>query len=190
MKKLALYAAAAMTAATAFTTPSNAGPITEPQGRKCAFNSATDVTREAGWQTGQSNGGPLVTGAAGTLHCTLVVNGDFHNNTLNIRWHRQADAQNGVVVMAPEPMNYQATAADDISMCTRWEPVVGPTLYWVSQPAPQTGYWSTDPGANCGVSLSIEPNDPTCRVWHSIDNRIGTNIAEIWQDCEGYPPII
>lgn len=189
MKKLALYAAAAMTAATAFTTPSNAGPVAEPQGRKCAFNSATDVTREAGWQTGQIGAGPLVTGADGTLTCTLVVNGDSHSNP-NVRHTFSEDAANGVVVREPTPFNYQATAADDISLCTKWDPVVGPTLYWVSVPAPGTGSWSTDPAAPCGVAVSIEPNDPTCRVWHSIDNRLGTNIAEIWQDCEGYPPII
>lgn len=188
MKKLAFYAAAATVAATAFASPSNAAPQDGPVGRKCGFNSATDVTREAGWQTGVINAGPLVTLGAGTLTCNVVVNGGTHSSPA--AFSASVDAVGVVAVMEPRPLNYPATAADEVSLCSVWDPVVGPTLYWVSQAAPNLGYWDDDPSATCGASLSIEPNDPTCSIWLAIDQRAGTNIAEIWQDCEGYGPII
>jgi hypothetical protein len=193
MKKLALCAVAAITVATAFATPSNAAPPPGgPVGPKCRFNSTTDVTREAGWQIGDINAGPLVTGEKGTLHCDIHVNANVHAGPISAS--ASADATLDLVaVIAPTPVNYPATAADDVSLCTSWDPAVGPTLYWVSgNPAvpTDTGHWDTSSSASCGVALSIEPNDPECSIWLAIDQRAGTNIAEIWQDCEPYSPII
>lgn len=192
MKKLALSAVAAMTVAAAFTSVSDAAPPAPgPQGRKCAMTSSTDVTREAGWQTGAISAGPLATGESGTLHCKIVVNnGNAHNSPWVV--HETADASDGVVVMNPRALNYPATAADTTSLCTSWVGASG-TLYWVSAnplvPTSQ-GYWTADGTVKCGDALSIEPNDPECSIWLAIDTRLGTNIAEIWQDCEGYEPII
>jgi hypothetical protein len=193
MKKLALMAVAATSLATAFTGSSNAAPLPNgPEGAKCAFNSSTDVTREAGNQIGHWRAGPLVTGEAGTLHCTLLKNANTHDAaSTSIVAHRQGDAVNGVVVLAPEVLTYAATAADDISLCTKWVGASG-TLYWESgnTAAAQLGGWRTSPTSTCGVATSIEPNDPECSIWLAIDQRAGTDIAGTWQDCEPYDPII
>ncbi|MDQ1710872.1 MAG: hypothetical protein QOE45_322 [Frankiaceae bacterium] len=192
MKKLALCAVAAVMMATAYAAPSNAAPPPGgPVGRKCGFNSTTDVTREAGWQIGDINAGPLVTGEAGTLVCSVHVNNNVHSGAAVTSASAAATA-GLVAVLAPTPLNYPATAADDISLCTTWVGASG-TLYWVSgNPAvpTDTGHWDTSAASSCGVALSIEPNDPECSIWLAIDQRAGTNIAEIWQDCEGYQPII
>jgi hypothetical protein len=185
MKKLVLLAASAMAVA-GFAAPSHAAPPPGgPVGAKCAFNSTTDVTREAGWQTGDLRAGPLVTGEAGWLECTIIVNANIHTSP-NRRATARFDATAGVVVGAGT-LNYQATAADDVALCTTWH---GPTtLYWIAGDTTkgELGSWSTSPGT-CGVALSIEPNDPECSIWLAIDQRLGTNIAEIWQDCETYEP--
>jgi len=167
-----------------------------PCGQTCTFNSSTDVTKEAGWQVGVMRGGPLVTGEAGTLHCSIHVNNDLHSGA------ELASADYGtvgdlVVVGAlndGDLLHYQATAADDVSLCSKWTPTdtTHETLYWVSGNTLtlSLGHWSTNPNASCGVATSIEPNDPECSIWLAIDQRLGTNIAEIWQDCEPYSPII
>lgn len=190
MKKLALFALAATALGTGFVSPADAAPPPGgPVGRKCGMNSGTDVTREAGWQVGAINAGPLVTGEAGTLYCEIHVNNNSHGGPWVVR--ESAAAVGVAVVMEPRPMSYPATAADTVSLCTRWEGSTTGTWYWRSGDARKgdLGSWERTAG-ECGESLSIEPNDPTCSIWHSIDNRAGTNIAEIWQDCDGYPPII
>jgi hypothetical protein len=189
MKKLALYAVAAVTVATGFTPSHAAPPPGGPVGRKCAFNSTTDVLSEAGRQTGDINGGPLVTGEAGTLHCDIHVGNNIHSGAVAAGGTAEADAIAGVVALVtPKVVNYAATAADDVSLCTTWVGASG-TLYWIVDSQVLPGHWSPTPGS-CGVALSIEPNDPECSIWLAIDQRAGTNIAEIWQDCEPYSPII
>jgi hypothetical protein len=182
MRKIALFAVAAATLGTAFTATSHAAPPPGgPAGAKCAFNSTTDVTREAGWQTGDLRAGPLVTGEDGSLHCTITVNGEVRASAAGVT------VAASVAVVVPVTLNYQATAADDIQICTTWVGASG-TLYWHGgNPADPTslGFWDGTPG-NCSVPLSIEPNDPECSIWKAIDRRAGTNIAEIWQDCEPY----
>lgn len=162
----------------------------EPQGRKCGFNSITDVTREAGWQTGEINAGPLVTGEPGTLHCTIVVNGNWHSSAAAAD-ETQRDV--GSVVVMARPLSYRATAADTVTLCTRWVPDSGPTLYWVGSaalPGPTAGWWSSSAAAPCSVFGPLDVNDPACGLWLAIDRRAGTNLAGVWQDCEGYEPII
>ena len=192
MKKLALCAVAATIMGTAFVTPSSAAPPPGgPAGRKCGFNSSTDVTREAGWQIGDINAGPLVTGEAGTLECSVHVNNNVHNGAALVT-QTVGDTAGLVAVMEPRELHYQATAADDVSLCTTWHGASG-DLYWVGgNPAvpTDTGHWDASASSACGVALSIEPNDPECSIWLAIDQRAGTNIAEIWQDCEPYEPII
>jgi hypothetical protein len=185
MKKFALYAVAATALATCVT-PSHAGPTDLPIGQKCRFNSTTDVTREAGWQTGDINAGPLVTGATGTLVCSIHVNNNTHDGVALVT--ETADATGVAVVMAPRTLNYQATAADDVALCTAWIPTAGAPLYWRggNTATADLGSWETSPSTQCGVATSIEPNDPECSIWKAIDRRAGTNIAEIWQDCEPY----
>lgn len=188
MRKLVVFAAAAATMGTAFVTPSSATPPPPggPVGRKCAFNSTTDVTREAGWQTGQINAGPLVTGEDGRLVCSIHVNNNRHDGAELVTEYGTTVAS-AVAYMEVRPLNYQATAADDIALCTRWEGASG-TLYWRggNTATGDLGSWETSPATECGKATSIEPNDPECSIWKAIDRRLGTNIAEIWQDCEPY----
>jgi hypothetical protein len=191
MKKLALSAIALTALCTAFVAPSHASPLPDgPVGQKCRFNSTTDVGGESGRQVGDVNAGPLVTAETGTLKCTIHVGNDVHNGAVVAGGTVTGDATAGVAVaIAPTVVNYPATAADDVSLCTEWQGASG-TLYWVSVPAPGTGFWTPDATSHCGVALSIEPNDPECSIWLAIDQRAGTPIAETWQDCEGYQPII
>lgn len=162
-----------------------------PQGRKCGFNSTTDVTREAGWQVGAISAGPLVTAEDGTLVCSVHVNNNDHAGPSVAEVSGTADPVAATaVVIEPREISYPATAADSVSLCTTW---VGAseTLYWHGGNATtgDQGHWDTNP-SNCGEALTLEPNDPECSIWLAIDQRAGTNIAEIWQDCEPYDPII
>jgi hypothetical protein len=163
----------------------NAAPV----GRACAFNSVTDFSREAGWQVGDVNAGPLHTGAAGTLHCKIVADDITHDAT-DVRYDFAVTATADHVVVGASPVSYRATAADAISLCTSWDPVDGPTLYYVARSAPELSYWTTDPDAWCSEWGPSDPNYPYCGIWLAIDSRAGTNIAEVWQDCEPYYPII
>jgi hypothetical protein len=180
MKKLAVFAVGAAILGGVASAPAHANPLpTGPVGAKCAFNSTTDVTREAGWQIGEWRGGPLVVAEDGSLECQIVVNGVV-----------QADISAGataglVVVIPPAPLSYPATAADETLLCTTWHGASG-DLYWhAGASATDLGFWDSSPG-NCPPPTSIEPNDPECSIWKAIDRRAGTNIAEIWQDCEPY----
>jgi hypothetical protein len=57
-----------------------AGPASlPPQGRKCGFNTVTDLTAEPGWQIAALNAGPLVTLTPGALVCTIQINQPTHN---------------------------------------------------------------------------------------------------------------
>src|SRR4051812_22540462 len=89
---------------------------TAPCGAKCRFNSTTDVTREAGWQPGATEPGPLVTAEAGTLKCTVHVNNNIHSGAA-VATETKAGTGNAAVVMEPRPLNSPATAADDVSLC-------------------------------------------------------------------------
>jgi len=158
-----------------------------PVGRTCSFHSAIDVTREPGWQVGVIYAGPLVTGEPGTLWCSIHVDNGVHSGAAVVR--EGAGATGGVAVMAPRPIGYPLTAASTVTSCTSWAGAV--TWYWVGTgSAFGQGYWTTDPNAPCHQPAPLDANDPECRVWHSVDNRAGTNLAEVWQDCEGYPPLV
>jgi hypothetical protein len=167
-----------------------ATPIPDPAvGAKCHFHSVTDVTREAGWQIGAIGGGPIVGTQPGVLHCSIHVNNNTHNGSSSVKC--KVDPPSLVARCEEEEVNFQATAADDVSLCTEYS-VGATTYYWVSgnTTTGDLGHWDNDPNSSCGVALSIEPNDPECSIWLAIDERAGTNIAETWQDCEPYKPII
>lgn len=183
-----LLCALLATMTTPFGAPSNAAPEDGPLGRKCGFNSAIDVTREPGWQIGDINAGPLLTGTGGTLHCKIIVNSNSHSAPFAV--DESVVATGGhVAVMEPRSLRYRATAADTVDLCTSWVPDSGPALYWVVPGSSlELAYWDTDPNAPCRLPMNLEPNNPECGIWLAIDERLGTNIAEIWQDCESYEP--
>jgi hypothetical protein len=183
MKKLVLAGLAAGALLTSFVTPAQAA---DPEGGKCAFNSFTDVTTEAGKQAAVVRGGPLYTGENGTLVCTIIVNANSHSVAGK---SVSGVASNGVAAIPPTQLQYNATAADTVALCTKWVGASG-TKYWVGAQPPNLGHWSTNPNSPCGEALTIAPNYPTCPLWLTIDKYAGTPIAEIWQDCEPYEPII
>ncbi len=169
MTKLALYLVAATMVATAFVAPSHAAPPPGgPTGRKCGFHAITDVTREAGWQTGDIDAGPLVTGEAGTLVCSIHVNNNTHDGSALVT-ETVGDTAGLVAVMAPRPLNYPATMADDVSLCTTWVGASG-TLYWASpNPAVPTdqGHWDST-SSTCGVAATVwvsTPDGVICVYW-------------------------
>jgi hypothetical protein len=169
MTKLARYALAVATVAAALATPAHAAPPPGgPVGDKCSFTSVTDVTREAGWQTGEIEAGPLVTGEAGTLVCSIHVNNDTHSGAAAVT--ESVNATGGVVaLMPPRALSYQATDADDVALCTAWVGSSG-TLYWVGgNPATgNLGHWSTNAGDGCGVAASMcvtAPDRALCVYW-------------------------
>jgi hypothetical protein len=183
MKKHLLAALAVGAVITTLSAPAHAA---DPEGRKCGMNSTTDVTTEAGKQAAVVQAGPLYTGEAGTLYCTIIVNANTHATAGK---SVSADAVNGVVALPPTTLQYNATAADTVAVCTKWVGASG-TKYWVSANPPALGYWSTSASETCGEALTIAPNYPTCPIWKAIDNRLGTPLADTWQDCEPYDPII
>jgi hypothetical protein len=197
MKKLAL-STLSLVGLAVLAVPSHAAPpdLTGPQGQKCAMNSATDVGTGPGIQFGVMRGGPLA--GSGRLICTIHLNNNITHNSPYLvppaGPGQIAYTGSGVVVGGLTTISYYATAADDVSVCAEWHPSDPnvPTLYWVggNTGAARFGHWSIDPTSICGVATSIQPNDPECRIWHTIDNLAGTPIAETWQDCEPYPPLI
>jgi hypothetical protein len=192
MRATTLILTAVLAGALPGAAPSYAGPADLPAGRKCAFSSTVDVTAPPGRQTGDINAGPLLTAQAGTLVCSIHVDNNTHSGPAVVS-EPVAAAAGAVVVMA-RTLNYQATAADTVSVCTQWVPDSGPALYWVGRNVsvsnPFGGHWSTDPSDPCSVFGEEGPNEPECGIWLAIDKRAGTDIAGTWQDCEPYEPII
>jgi hypothetical protein len=164
-----------------------------PCGRTCGFLSVTDPSREVGSQSGEIDAGPLSTGEGGTLVCSIHVNNDLHSGAAAAVHEVSTDV--GVAVMAPRLLSYLATASDNVSLCTAWNPAGSfETWYFVGSASTTTGRfgdWTTNPDSSCGPALlTVTPNDPECGIWKAVDGRAGTNVAETWQDCEPYEPII
>jgi hypothetical protein len=150
----------------------------------CQGVSVTDITREAGWQVG------VVTGAVekavpGTLTCRIYVNGQPR---VSVSSHTVGAGGVQVAVVADE-VAYPATAADSVTLCAIFQP--GVQEWWDPGPLGSLGTWRTTPvdPSRCR-GLQVEPNDPECPLLKSVDSRLRTDLAEIWQDCEPYSPII
>lgn len=187
MKKLVI-AALALGAAAMLTTPATAAQ--DPQGRKCGFNSATDVTTEPGVQTGAINAGPLVTFEPGVLVCSVHVNNNSHDGAVATALPIPCVGVGAVNVCAGGgPIKYNATAADSVSLCTEFDGASG-TWYWSGGTIPGTGTWSQDASSSCGQATTIDPNPQACPILLAIDQRLGTPLADTWQDCGPYSPII
>jgi hypothetical protein len=190
MKKLLLAALVAGAMVPSLTT-AHADPLDEPQGRKCGFNSATDVSAESpGVQAAVVQGGPLEIGThTGHLVCTIQVNSNQHNATDG--WPSVGPDGTGAIYLAPTNFSYNATATDNVYMCTRVEFTDGsPTLYWTSGEVAGTGVWGTDSSAACSLATTIDPNPFACPFLLAIDARLGTDLAGIWQDCGPFEPIV
>jgi hypothetical protein len=160
----------------------------DPQGAKCAFNSTIDVTTEDGYQIGDLRFGPLALSEPGVVRCVFYVDG---SPGLTVETHTSGTGAVEVAAGA-QPIRYAATAADVVDLCTVVRYDSGATMWW--QPNLWTGApgrWRTDPVEpyDCGPRIEI-PEGFECSVWKAVDNRAGTPLAKIWQDCEPYEPII
>lgn len=96
-----------------------------------------------------------------------------------------------VAVVGPALVSYEATAADSVALCAIFQPDFGVPEWWDPGPLGGLGAWRTTPvdPSRCR-SLQIEPNDPECPVSKAVDARLATPLADIWQDCQPYPPLI
>jgi hypothetical protein len=165
-------------------------PSSGPTGEVCTVAAMTDVTLEAGYDVAAVVKGPLVTGAAGRLVCTIHVNNATHSGAYAYPpGPMSCAATSGVVACAPEVVHFRATAMDYVTACGEWVPASGTVLYWVGDGV-GTGHWSTDRNSRCGVPVPVDPNPEACPLWLALDKRLGTNFAEIWQDCGLYQPIV
>jgi hypothetical protein len=168
------------------TTPAHA---TDPQGRKCTFTSNTDNTAEEDTQIGYIQGGPLeLPDGGGTLNCNLLVNGA--PTTANATGHSVGAGPVNVVEAHEAPISYHATPTDVVSLCTSITYDAGGTIYWHPDPlVPGLGTWNGD-STDCGLATSVDLNPQVCPVLLAIDARAGTPLAETWQDCGPYDPIV
>ena len=170
-------------------TGSTSGPP-DPQGRKCRFVSNTDVTAEPQTQFGEADAGPLVLPAPGVLKCIIHVNGVPQLVGGTVSAHSVGTGSVHVAAVAG-PITYHANITDIIDMCTVVAYDDGPTIYWHPGPYTGTGTWSTDTtSSRCGRAITIDINPQVCPILLAIDVRLGTPLAETWQDCEPYSPII
>jgi hypothetical protein len=164
-------------------------------GPLCSMAATTDVTREAGWQTGVITAGPLaITGypnAVTDVFCTVQINNSHHPYYGGGVFQASASGQ-GTVVLPPTPVNFPATEADSISLCTEiWIYWAGhKTLWWSHANAPGQGYWSESWYVPCQPLAALALNDPVCSALLAVDQRLGTATSEVWQGCEPYEPII
>jgi hypothetical protein len=189
MRTLALLLVAACATAAPGAAPARAtGPDpADPQGRKCGFASEVDLAAPPGRQIGAVYAGPLVVvtdAPTVTLTCTIVVNGVPAATVSGT-----APGGPAGVVTAAGPVSYAASAADDVDICTSVTDGAR-TRYWHPGYHPWEGSWSTTPGP-CWVPLPPDgPNWPECPALLAVDRYAGTTLAETWQDCEGYEPLL
>lgn len=217
VKKIFLTALALGASLTAFGTPVGASAPTqacppqdfnpdcfdanEPQGQKCRANTSTDVTAEAQTQAGVIEIGPLViTSASGSAAawCQIYVDGVAHPDTLLEA--TVTGAGTTYVAAGARTLSYGPVyIGTEISMCT-FASYNGQTHYWRPGPplpaTPQIGDWApVSPGFDyklCAQSTQIDPNPPVCPILLTIDKYTNNaaRLAETWQDCEPYSPII
>jgi hypothetical protein len=133
---------------------SDAGP-----GLICQFASVKDPTAEAGTQSGQLSGGPLVLvkddlsgPGTGTLTCRVQINTLDHTGSgPSVSGHAT-----GLVSAGPAVINYVAADADNVYLCGEFtDDADGTTYYWDDD----NSEWSTSASVPCG--LAEGSGDPT-----------------------------
>jgi hypothetical protein len=157
MRSTAIAAlAVAGLASTVATTPARADAPTT-HGLICQFATVADPTAEAGTQSGELSGGPvLLTGAdgttpeTGTLTCRVQVDQPRHAGTgPSVSGHGT-----GVLTAGPSVINYTAAATSNVYLCSEFtDDSDGVTYYWDDY----RSEWSLDATVACGPTL---PEDP------------------------------
>ena len=204
MRKLALATIALAGLGSAFAiVPAHAAVDDAGPGLICQFFSSTDPTAEAGTQTGELSGGPLVLTdsttnlpGSGTLTCRIQVTTPNHTGSgPSVSGHGT-----GVVTAGPSEISYVAADTDNVYLCGEFtDDSTGTTYYWDDT----NSVWSTSNTVDCGLAVSAGGSDDpvlgpvfdllnatVCPVLLAVDTRLGTDLAGIWQDCEPYAPII
>jgi hypothetical protein len=159
VRRIALVTLALAGLATSFaTTPAMAdAPTTD--GLICQFASVVDPTAEAGTQSGQLSGGPVVlteadgtTPETGTLTCRVQIDQATHAGSgPSVSGHGTA-----VLTAGPSVINYTASATSNVYLCSEFtDDSDGVTYYWNDE----LGEWSADVNTGCG--LAFGSNDPS-----------------------------
>lgn len=168
------------------------GPLPATAGRPCSFGSTTDITAEAQTQTGVADFGPLVMGAQGTVACQTYVNGTAAP-AARVSGHTNAAG----VAAGAGTITYHANVTDVVDLCTTFDTDAGAHYWWhpASDPtAVPGGRWESGPPpadtSQCGTAVTVDPNPEACPALLAVDRQAGTNLAETWQGCEPYSPII
>ena len=158
MRKLALASIALAGLGSAFAVPAHADVSDPGPGLICQFASVTDPTAEAGTQTGELSGGPLViqnddgTPGSGTLTCRIQVTVSNHTGTgPSVSGHGT-----GVVTAGPSEISYTASATDNVYLCGEFTTDAGVTLYWDDTSAS----WSVSASVSCGLAIGGGGDDP------------------------------
>jgi hypothetical protein len=179
VRKTALAALAlAGLGSTFLTLPAHAAVDDPGPGLICQFSSNTDPTAEAGTQTGQISGGPLVVQdsttllpGSGTLFCWVQVNSDTPAGPPGSPG--TSGHGTGVVVAPEQQITYTtATVTDNVYLCSAFtDDSSSTTYYWQDA----TSEWTTDPG-HCSLAISAGPPDPgpLDPVFQLIDDTFNT----------------
>jgi hypothetical protein len=145
-------------------------------------------------QRGAAEVGPLavVSTDAVTVSCQIYVNGIRQDKA-----HLDATVTGGggaYVAAGAGPVEYHSFVTDITTMCTTAH-YNGADHYWHAYALgdPRVGYWDeTFNVDNCAKATVIDPNPEACPPLLTIDKATGNvgHLAETWQDCEPYGPII
>jgi hypothetical protein len=166
MSRFVRTAVAAAALSVAAATPAHAFSFHVVVRNTCKLVSATDLTSAAGWQVG-TLAAVVPEAQPHTLDCAVYVNGVLQAYVPGITVATGAES----VAVVAGPVTFPATAADSITVCAIFDGTV-------------TANDCTTAGGGS------QPNDPECPLLLSVDSRLGTPLADVWQDCGPYAPII
>lgn len=166
MSRFIRIAVAAAALSVAATTPAHAFSFHVVVRNTCNLVSGTDVTSAAGWQVG-AFAAVVPESQPHTLECAVYVNGQLMASVSGLTLGVSPE----YVAVVAGPVSFPATAEDSITVCAIFD----------GSPTPNT--CSTTVGGS-------QPNNPECPLLLSVDNRLGTRLADDWQDCGPYPPLV
>jgi hypothetical protein len=168
-------------------------PVTD--GLICQFASVEDPTAEAGSQSGQVSGGPVLlteqdgtTPESGTLICRVQVNQGTHAGSgPDVRGHGT-----GVLTAGPGVINYTASVTDTVWLCSEFiDDSDGATYYYDDN----TGDWSTDINVSCGIAVggTGDPSDDPinlipCPTFAQLPSPVAEALQAAWGDCAASGP--
>jgi hypothetical protein len=158
----------------------------DPQGRPCAFTATTDRLAEAQTQTGEVDAGPLVTAEPGTLGCQVYVNGVAAPT--GSAWAHSVAVGAGHLATLAATIAFRATIYDDVALCTTWSPDAG-GVAWFDEATATWQRGPLDPG-RCAPQVAVDLNPQACPPLLAVDRVAGTPLADVWQGCEPYAPLI